>query len=402
MTRMTTTDEAIDAATKRAETDAASPERVSSAPASGAARSRRAVWIAVVVIAFWSIPAWLITLLPSAERGDIGLLRAFVAFGLPWYFWAAITPIALRLTRRFPIDGRRRGRMILIHLAAGVLAGWTEGALSIGAVLLTGARTPPPQLQGALIELAFWTPFGVLFYSTLAAVGFALEYHRKLREREVLAARVEAQLVEAQLGALRMQLQPHFLFNALHTVAMLVRQGQPQTAVRMLARLSDLLRQILDDAGPQEVPIEEELDLFARYLEIEQIRFGDRLQIQVVLDDSARGALVPNFLLQPLAENAIRHGVARRAAAGCIDLSTRREEGRLILRLRNDGPVLAAGWTLEQNSGIGLRNSVARLRHLYGDSGSLRVSNAAEGGVEVRIELPYHARPVPLAEARHA
>jgi two-component system LytT family sensor kinase len=365
-------------------------------------RSRRALWMGVVVVAFWSIPAWLITLLPSAERGDISVLRAFVAFGLPWYFWAAITPVVLRLTRRFPIDGPRRGRMIATHLAAGMVAGWTEGALSISAVVLTGARTPAPGFHAALIEMLFWTPFGVLFYSTLAAVGFALEYHRKLREREVLAARVEAQLVAAQLGALRMQLQPHFLFNVLHTVAMLVRQGQSQTAVRMLARLSDLLRQILDDAGPQEVPVEEELDLFARYLELEQIRFGDRLQINVAVDDSARGALVPNFLLQPLAENAIRHGVARRAAAGRIDLSTRCEAGRMIVRLRNDGPSLPAGWTLEENSGIGLRNTAARLRHLYGEESSLSVSNAAEGGVEVRIELPCHVRPVPLAEARGA
>src|SRR5687768_2646438 len=264
---------------------------------------RRALWFGVAVVAFWSIPAWLITLLPSADRPDIGVLRAFVAYGLPWYFWAAITPVVLRLTRRFPIDGPRRVRMVLAHVAFGMLAGWTEGALSIAAVTLTGARSPAPGLHSALIEMLFWTPFGVLFYCTLAAVGFALEYHRKLREREVLAARVEAQLVAAQLGALRMQLQPHFLFNALHTVAMLVRQGQSQTAVRMLARLSDLLRQILDDGGPQEVPIEEEFDLFARYLEIEQIRFGERLQIRVTLDDSARGALVPNFLLQPLAEN---------------------------------------------------------------------------------------------------
>ena len=171
---------------------------------------------------------------------------------------------------------------------------------------------------------------------------------------------------------------------------------------RMMDRLGDLLRMTLTTTGAEEVPLREELEALGKYLEIEHTRFGDRLTTRLEIEPEALDAFVPYLLLQPLAENAIRHGVARRAAAGCIDLSTRREDGRLILRLRNDGPVLAAGWTLEQNSGIGLRNSVARLRHLYGDSGSLRVSNAAEGGVEVRIELPYHARPVPLAEARHA
>jgi hypothetical protein len=369
-------------------------------PRSGAAR---ALGMATPSILFWSLPALLFSALTAAERPEtagrapIGFARAFLAYGLPWYFWAAITPLVMRLTRRFPLDSKRRARAVAVHLAAGVLAGVTMGTISLTTYMLFGTGQDSP--RGAVADILFWTPFGVLFYAALASVGFALDSHRRLREREVLASRMEAQLVEAQLGALRMQLQPHFLFNAMNTVAMLIRQGDAQTAVRVLARLSDLLRQILDDGRGQEVPIEEELDLLARYLEIEQLRFGDRLDVRITLDEGAQGALVPAFLLQPLAENAIRHGIARRASAGRIELDGRRENGMLVLRLRNDGPPLPDDWT-PYGAGIGLRNTRARLDRLYGDGASLDVADAPEGGVAVRIVLPWHTRPASREAAR--
>ena len=141
-------------------------------------------------------------------------------------------------------------------------------------------------------------------------------------------------------------------------------------------------------------------DLFARYLEIEQVRFGDRLDVSIDVDDEARGGFVPNLLLQPLAENAIRHGVAKQAYKSRIELRARREDGRIVVRLRNDGPSLPAGWTLS-NAGIGLRNTLARLKHLYGNEGALRVIDAPEGGVEVIVLLPYHVVPIVFAEAEH-
>jgi LytS/YehU family sensor histidine kinase len=198
-----------------------------------------------------------------------------------------------------------------------------------------------------------------------------------------------------------MQLQPHFLFNALNTVAMLVRQGESQTAVRMLARLSDLLRALLDESGGQEVSLEEELDLLARYMEIEQVRFADRLTFRTEVTDDARGALVPAFLLQPLAENAVRHGIARTAAAAAIELRADRADGELRMCLHNDGPPLPADWSMDGYARIGLRNTAARLHHLYGAAGTLEVGNAAAGGVEVRITIPYHTRSA-LAARTHA
>jgi hypothetical protein len=373
-----------------------SPENGSAIEERSRTGAARAVRVAAPSILFWSLPALLFSALTAADRPEtagrppIGFAQAFLAYGLPWYFWAAITPVVLRLTRRYPLDSKRRARAIALHVTAGMTAGIAMGTISLTTHVLFGTGQSSP--RGAVADILFWTPFGVLFYGALASVGFALDSHRRLRERELFASRMEAQLVEAQLGALRMQLQPHFLFNAMNTVAMLIRQGDAQTAVRVLARLSDLLRQILDDARGQEVPIEEELDLLARYLEIEQLRFGDRLDVRISLADAARGALVPSFLLQPLVENAIRHGIARRASAGRIELDGRREDGVLVLRLRNDGPPLPDDWK-PYGAGIGLRNTRARLDRLYGDAASLAVTDAPEGGVAVRIALPWHTRP---------
>lgn len=358
--------------------------------ATASTERRRLLKRAIALIAFWSVPALLVTAITLAERSDVGKVRAFLMYGAPWYFWAAITPVIARLARRFRFDGPRPAPAIALHVAAGMVAGLLQGLTSIAMQNVFGEATRPGT------EIVFWIPFGLLFYGATLSVAIALDNERRLREREVFASRMQAQLVEAQLGALRMQLQPHFLFNALNTVAMLVRQEEGQKAVRMLARLSDLLRALLDESGGQEVSLEEELDLLGRYMEIEQVRFADRLLFRADVSDEARAALVPAFLLQPLAENAVRHGIARSASAGVIELSAVGADGALRLRLRNDGPALPADWSMSKYARIGLRNTADRLRHLYGPAGTLEIGNAAEGGVEVRITIPYHTRTARL------
>jgi LytS/YehU family sensor histidine kinase len=231
-------------------------------------------------------------------------------------------------------------------------------------------------------------------YATVAAVGYAMDFSRRLREREVVASQLQSQLKEAQLGALRMQLQPHFLFNTLNTIAMLVREGETQTSVRMLARLSDLLRHLLEDEGDQEVPVREELDFLGRYLEIEQLRFRDRLHVQLNVDEGTRDAFIPNLLLQPIVENAIQHGIARRARAGALELNVARENGSLMLSVRDDGPGLSETFSLDNLTGIGLRNTAARLHFLYGENATLDVRNAEEQGTVVTIRLPWHISPL--------
>jgi signal transduction histidine kinase len=344
-------------------------------------RPLRAFLIAAI---FASIPAGFITL-GLASRG-MPVLPAFLIEGLPWYLWAAFTPVIFWLARRYPVDGR--GWAFARHTAFGLAAGLIGGLVAAG---IAASVTVPAELATEASPawlIVVWVPFGLVMYAAIASVGFALDYHRRLRERERAAARLERLLVESRLGALRMQLQPHFLFNALNTVSMLVREGSDQTAVRVIARLGDLLRQVLDEEAAQEVTLGEELDLVGRYLEIEQVRFGDRLQVSVDADEQARRTAVPHLLLQPLVENAVHHGISRRADATRIDISARRENGRLHIAVQDDGPGLPDGWTLAGSAGIGLRNTSERLQYLYGDAASLELHDTGGTGARVRVVLP--------------
>jgi LytS/YehU family sensor histidine kinase len=197
--------------------------------------------------------------------------------------------------------------------------------------------------------------------------------------------------VEARLEALRMQLNPHFLFNTLHAISALIHD-QPDAADRMVARLSDLLRLSLDPSKPQEVPLSEELAFLEGYLEIEQTRFSERLQVTKVIEAGTETALVPFLLLQPLVENAIRHGIEPREERGCLAITARRQNGRLELRVRDDGPGLAKKDAKPQ--GIGLSNTRSRLQHLYGEQFTFELKDLVEGGLEAFISLPFrtHAK----------
>jgi two-component system LytT family sensor kinase len=208
---------------------------------------------------------------------------------------------------------------------------------------------------------------------------------------------LKTQLAQAQLQALRTQLQPHFFFNTMNTIAMLVRNKEDAEAIRVLAGLSDLLRHVLDDARADEVPLREELDFLQRYLAIEQIRFRDRLRTDISVDPNVLDALVPNLMLQPLVENAVRHGIARRAAAGRVCVSARRDTESLVLTVQDDGPGLPEDWSLD-DAGVGLVNTRRRLAQLYGGDARLTVENAADGGVRAEVVLPYMPATMSVAE----
>jgi sensor histidine kinase YesM len=345
----------------------------------------------------WSVPAalWAVG---SALEGDRTLGRALLRDGLPWYYWVFVTQLVLRLARRNPLESLRTRRGLLKHASSALLAALVYAVLTCLLYYLfpsqeTTQRTPTTAL---VVYGLFWTFFGLLFYTTTLSVGFALDYQQRLRERELATSRLEARLVEAQLGALRMQLQPHFLFNSLNTIAMHVRDGDRNTSIRLLTRLSELLRHLLDGGSVQEVPLHNELEQVRRYLEIEGARFSDRLRFQLTVPPELTDAFVPNLLLQPLVENAIRHGLAARATAGLIELTAHQSNGRVLLALSNEGPPLPAGWNLDQSSGIGLRNTALRLQHLYGAAAELRVSDW-QRGVRIEISIPHHTRPIEQA-----
>jgi LytS/YehU family sensor histidine kinase len=234
----------------------------------------------------------------------------------------------------------------------------------------------------------------LLLYGQMAAVTHGIHYYARWRDRELRASRLEAQLVQAQLQMLRMQLHPHFLFNTLHSVSSLMH-SDVKAADRILALLGDLLRDSLDKIGSQQVTLKQELDFIDRYLEIERTRFRDRLRTELAIEPSTWDALVPSFVLQPLVENAIRHGVSRRALPVRLQVAARLQGGRLLLSVSDDGPGLPDEGPLPGRGGVGLTNTRARLHQLYGDDAVLELRAGPHGGVEARVEIPFRTSPLP-------
>jgi two-component system LytT family sensor kinase len=316
---------------------------------------------------------------------------------LSCWIWAAFTPAILVLARRFRIERGHPGRTLALHAA------YSLGFAGLDAVLDTAVFRalglgPVHSLASTFVANSFINLFS---YFAIVALGHALQYHRLYVERELAATRLEAQLLGAQIRALEMQLHPHFLFNTLHTVASLVRAGRNPEAVRMIAGLSDLLRASLRD-GPAEVPLREELAFVERYLAIEQIRFQDRLETVVTADPDALDALVPPLILQPLVENAIRHGIERRAAPGRVEVAAVRRNGMLVLRVQDSSSGAPPPASPREGAGIGLSNTGTRLRHLYGDRQRLELSGTRDGGAVALVELPYHREPLDHGSTPHA
>jgi two-component system LytT family sensor kinase len=295
-----------------------------------------------------------------------------------WWLWALLTPVVVALARRFPLHGDRRLRnTVVLAAAGGVIAVAKTFADRALFALLTGFWM---YLLVSTLALQF------VIYAVLVAAAHGVGYYRRSREREQL----ETRLAETRLQLLSMQIQPHFLFNTLNTIAELVHED-PDKADTMIAGLSDLLRRALDLGATQQIPLSAELELLSRYLDIQKARFGDRLQVRVNVEDAARNAAVPVLLLQPLVENAIRHGLAARIDAARIDIEARLAGDRLALDVTDDG----AGHGDEIAPGperVGLGNTRARLDALYGDRCRLSLARVPGRGARVSLEIPF--RPV--------
>jgi signal transduction histidine kinase len=349
-------------------------------------------------------------LLSSAQ---VHLSYALRGPGIPWttslllqmpqaYMWALATPVIVWLGRRFPLArGQWMGHAAL-HLA--ICLGWVF-FIDIGYAFHVSNVLPYPGQPRPLLDMAgryfvVWVLSDGMMYWAILSVSYAVDHYRRFRERELAAAQLETQLAQADLQALKMQLHPHFLFNALHTIGALVRTGDRDNAVRVVAGLGDLLRRMLEGATQQEVPLKQELEFIRGYLEIEQIRFRDRLSVTVEVEPDVLDAKVPHLILQPLVENALRHGIAPRRSPGHLTLRGRRTGERLELLVRDDGPGIGTG--VDGNGtttrpGIGLANTRARLGRLYGTDYALDVTNLADGGVEARVAVPFRLAPVEWA-----
>jgi two-component system, LytTR family, sensor kinase len=310
-----------------------------------------------------------------------------------WYVWGFLSPFILILGRRAPIEGPAWMKGLLVHLSAALVL----SALHVGAETSLKMLIKPfdvwsdtsPFFTQYQLSLRNFFLFDVLVYWAILGFGYAFDYREKYRERESLASQLKAQLAQAQLESLKMQLHPHFLFNTLHTIAGLVRSNESRPAVDMIAGLSELLRHALESADEQEVPLRDEMKFIELYLGIQKVRFSDRLDIRIEVATDTLNALVPNLILQPLVENAIRHGISPKESAGLIVIEAYCDNEMLHLSVRDDGPGLQAGWRLEDSGGIGLANTRERLRHLYGAEHRFDLRNGAMNGMTVSIAIPY-------------
>ena len=315
-----------------------------------------------------------------------------------WYIWAAMTPLIFWLARHFRFERRRWGAALLVHLPACVLFSLAHLVLQILAQAFVGnefyAQTP---FRASFIYLfTKHIHLDLLTYIGIVGISHGAFYFRRYHEREAeahkLAAqahKLEAQLVRSQLQTLQMQLQPHFLFNTLNTISELMHRDT-KAADRMVARLGDLLRLALETQSAQEVPLKQELEFLEKYLDIERMRFHDRLMIKMDVDPQSLDARLPNMILQPLVENAIKHGIARKPGAGKIDIKIERDADKLRVSIRDDGTGLPAGWqSAGVREGVGLQNTRQRLEQLYAGGHRFELRDAAGGGVEAEIAIPY-------------
>ena len=306
---------------------------------------------------------------------------------LVWEAWLAFTGLIVWLTKRWPILPLRRTNL-LVHILAAIVLGISHSLYWIGLTALTqpfDRMTPeffgPDVVRFAMSFSLARLPVEIILYAAVLAAVVASEYYQRFREREVRAAQLEVSLMNAQLQALELQIQPHFLFNTLNAISSLVRTNRQQDAIAMIAGLSDLLRYTLDHAGNQSVSLDEESGMLRRYLEIQRARFPDRLTFGIDIASEVRHAAVPTLILQPLAENAIRHGVARSAGPGAVQLRAFRREGQLQIEMFNTGQLRI------DREGIGLRNTRERLRQLYGEAQRFDLRDVGNG-VLASLSIP--------------
>lgn len=315
-------------------------------------------------------------------------LRELLWQGGDWLLYGALTPLVFLLARKVPVRRGSLGRSVPIHLLAalGMCGLWAGSGLLLRAVM--GLPPMAPTLGKAILSWVLTTlPFGVAVYFAVLGIEHAIYYFGEAKSREMHAARLSAQLADARLGALRAQLNPHFLFNSLNAITVLVRDHDTGTAARALEQLADILRQVLQTDRAAEVTLADEIGFLERYLAIERIRFSDRLRTRFVIDPALRQARVPSLVLQPLVENALRHGLARRTEGGEIAVTAERQGNDLVLTVRNDGPPLDAA--AASGAGLGIPNTRERLATMYGDRGRLTLNNVP-GGVQAEVRLPYN------------
>jgi two-component system, LytTR family, sensor kinase len=359
----------------------------------------------MLVSAAWVLPAGFAVINRIVQTHLSGwdpvTARDLVWQGGDWLLYAFLTPAVFVISKRLPLAQPHLTRRALLHFWISMLfcAAWATGGrlLQVALALLfdldaTRAAMQTSQFyRNAGMEWLSWLfitlPFGVAVYLCVVGIEHASRYFIEARERDAQLARLSEQLTNARFAALQAQVNPHFLFNTLNTIAVFVRDNDRQAAVRIVEQLSDVLRTTLSSHRANEVPLGEELELVRQYVAIEEARFSDRLRPEFDIDDSLLSAAVPSFALQHLVENAIRHGIAKSPEAGRLVIAARRDGATLELSVADDGAGIDA--ELVMPLGHGVENTRERLRALYGEQATLDIDRRAEGGTIVTLRLPY-------------
>jgi two-component system, LytTR family, sensor kinase len=318
----------------------------------------------------------------------------FLVQVISWFSWGLIVPLVIvfvRRLRRSRLDWRTQ---IPVHVAAAIVFVTAHSLIAeaarIGLLFLFHA----PKDFDPHWSIFEFRSFGMHFpvYGLLLAGMIGFEYYRKYLDREVKASRLEAQLAQSQLQALKAQIHPHFLFNTLHGISALI-PIDPEGAELMIGRLSELLRLTLKSSAGQEIPLHEEVETLGLYLDIMETRYKGRLSFAIEIDPGTENALVPNFILQPAVENAVRHGIAPRAEGGAVTIRARRAGETLVLEVADDGPGFRDDRRTTLEKGLGLSNTLERLSLIYGENGRLSLDNGNQGGARIVIEIPFHLDP---------
>ncbi len=327
-------------------------------------------WRSIVLAAvIWTVVAMLFALQLMVDASYSGRVitrsQALVLALAGWYGWAILSPLVIWLARRFPLT--RRG--VVVHIIASIVLMFVKIALTTELLRQAGF---PPRALGLLANL----PVNLGAYWAIAGATRAIE-------AQLRAARLQSSLTEARLQLLQTQMQPHFLFNTLNSIAELVHEDA-EVADVMITRLSELLRASLETAGRQEVPLQQEIGMVERYLDLQRVRFGDRLRSRIEVEPALLDALVPNFTVQPLVENSIRHAVVNRVEGGSVAVTAVRRDASLVIAVADDG----TGFDTTGSDGVGLSNVRQRMQHLYGSEQRVEIGRGPGGGAEVRLVIP--------------
>jgi two-component system, LytTR family, sensor kinase len=361
--------------------------------------ARWVLGVATVLSLFSTLQTYRLTVV-SAKPGTSIEIGRFLASNLAyWFVPALLLPSVVWVARRFPLDAGHRVRNIAVHAAAALTFALVRFAAMLGVRLLlrSGDIKPPSVSWWVYTQRTFlWElDWCLMVYSAIVGASHALAYYHESQQRKLKEAQLETRLIEARLKTLEAELHPHFLFNTLHAISTLVHRD-PESADRMISRLSDLLRITFDRSGEATVSLKEEIEFLQKYLEIEQTRFQDRLTVRVDVDPEVLDAEVPRMILQPLVENAMKHGIAQSVDKGHVQISAGREGDVLRMEVRDNGRGLHGARLKKLRTGVGLSNTRARLEMLYPGRHRLDFTEL-DGGIAVRVDIPLQ-RPTGAAD----